>query len=1200
MRITTTHSFIRSIVAAFLLAAQSSAQTTFTVENFRYVNFQNTNSTYGGTYFETTNAGYITIDPDSGFVPPINNVYSGPLDIKLRLAGLNLDSIGGNNDYINFTLRVTPYQSGANVVVSNQGIGLKNSSVSVNDNLDPGEKLTLQIINPVVGSTGTAPGGSASFSGFTAAAFGGGGGGQTTNRSYGYSTADINGQFVDLNLATTDADGDGVFDYQYKSDEVALPSANSVVFDSVTATQIGSVIPGGSSAGRIANTLLTNRVRSLDFGFTYNPSGSSNTVVSQTVEFNPNQDIYMEGSTFYNNTNLRIQQSSPTRRAFLKFTVSGVPAGAAVTSASLRLSESIDTGSGTIRFYNSTNTSWTESTISSSIPTSRSEFASYAGYVGNGQTISVDASSVITGNGSYTFIVTMEPNTNDVAFGSRESSNPPVLSVTYGSDGGTVDPTDPITPTPGSLLAHGLTTDPTAQDLDENGLPDFWEAIYNAKDLDPNADSDGDGTSNLTESGFGTDPFDPDSNPSIEIRRGSGNTIILSWARLQDRPGSPQKSTELGISSTEIAGTPVANGDRWELTIPITQDAEFFHINSTENDQDNDGVPDWIEPYIGFSNAPGDSQSVSRDKSYDTDGDNVVDTTLSGDLAAFNEIYRRSADDENLTRAQAARLLLQGTFGPATMDEVDTVASMGVDAWLDAQMALPKTLTRTYVNAIKADFDNGQTNSSLSGYYINGGGGGNPYVGGPNYTTAWIRVMLQAEDQLRQRVAFALSQILVASRSGAGLPNQVRATAYYYDIMIDNAFGNYEDLLMDVSLSPYMGNFLSHLGNRKADPSQLRFPDENYAREIMQLFTIGLWELNPDGTRKLDSNGDPIPTYGNYEITELAKVFTGVWYGSVANNNINFGYGWRDDGDSNHQFMVTPMKMYASEHDFGSKLVVAGNGNYHTIPARSYSNANALRSVEDAVYHLVRHPNTAPFICRQLIQFLVTSNPSPEYVERVASIFVNNGSGVTGDLNAVVRAIYTDDEARDPMEHVKTAHFGLLRDTLTRYMHLGRMLKLDRHQNLLAWDWGTHQEQTLMEPMFSPTVFNFYRPDFSLFGTLAENSLDSPAFEIVNSYSSISFPNWLWRMCNVGFSHPNGSGSGRYGEQSEDLSDLTALAGNIPALLDHLSILYTGGTLSADSRDAITTALSYESNMTERARLAAYLVLVSPEGSCLK
>ncbi|MDP4778100.1 MAG: DUF1800 family protein [Opitutales bacterium] len=1170
--------------------------------------------------------------------------------------------------------------------------------------------------------------------------------------------------------------------------------------------------------------------------------------LTQSVQFTPVEDVYIENAIVNDGNQLRCQSS--VRTVYMKFTVTGIPAGSVITDVNLSLQENGDTGNGTLRFFRGSDTSWTESSITDlNAPTTLDEVGIRSGSVSSAEVIDVDVDSLVTGNDDYTVIVEMDSGGNDVAFGSSESVRIPLLTVTYelvlpdvsfgfeetfndlllgsqptsiwsskwdgnnpsqrllwtvgasngvgSSQGYALDVTTasrnyhtiyqtavagavghtlnlradfrfsttgaPLdeTPAPGisgvndgfiglvittepewwkvggtngnftfqiarrednnwgvlvdginawlsnadigldpgltasesdwftlsaqiapnaggtayeivctvyyqgtalythpaieldntvypiggdmygglttgynsdpsntgdatgedatlqmpvgsiakiasvdvdnfsflvypdALEPHGLTMDPTAQDLDANGLPDIWEAIYQAWGLDPAADSDGDGVNNGTEAGFGTDPFDPFVSPSVSIRKGEGNNIILSWAQLEGRPGSALCFTEFGTLPLPVAtGTPVLNGDRWELTIPISQDAEFFQIASSESDLDGDGVPDWIEPWLGFSSDPGDSESVALDKSYDTDGDEVLDTNLSGDLSAFNEIYRRSSPGERLTQAQAARLLLQGTFGPASVNEVDYVARIGAEAWLDEQLLLPVSFTRPYIDAIKADFENGQTDPDLAGYQINGGGG-TPFVGGGNYMTAWMRVALQSEDQLRQRVAFALSQILVGSRSAAGLANQPRATAAYYDLMIEHAFGNFEDLLLQVSISPYMGNYLSHLGNRKADVSIERYPDENYAREIMQLFSIGLWELNLDGTQKLDAQGEPIPTYGNYEITELARVFTGTHYASLTNSGTSFGSGWRDDGDSVNEWMITPMKVYAVQHDFDSKQVVAGNGTYHTIPARGTTDENAMQDVEDVVYHLVRHPNTAPFICRQLIQFLITSNPSPEYVARVASVFVDNGSSVTGDMNAVVRAIYLDEEARDPLEHLATPYFGQLREPLLRYMHLARMLKLDRHEDLLTWDWGNHQAETLQEPMKAPSVFNYYRPDFRLFGTLADNGLDSPAFGIVNSYSSISFPNWMWRLCYHGFKYID------Y-DYPEDLSELVALAGDIPVLLDHLSLLYTAGTLSAESRQIITTALTSESNLTERARLAAYLVLVSPEGSCLK
>jgi len=754
---------------------------------------------------------------------------------------------------------------------------------------------------------------------------------------------------------------------------------------------------------------------------------------------------------------------------------------------------------------------------------------------------------------------------------------------------------------PSALTPHGITQDPAGQDQDGNGLPDLWEALYSADGISPLADSDGDGMSNLQESRFGTDPFDPTSKMAFQVSPQSPGNLMISWTALSGRPGVLETSPDLGDTApwTNQSGTPSSANSNWNLTVPMSNQAQFFRLKNSASDLDNDGVPDWLEPLFGFSNAPGDSDSAYQGRSYDTDGNGSLDTSVTGDLAAFNEIYRIPQIGESLTRAQSARLLLQTTFGPSNMAQVDYVASIGAEAWLDEQIAIPPTLTQPYIEDIKTDLANGQPSSTLSGYNINATGA-TPYVAGTNYMTAWLRSALRGQDQLRQRVAFALSQIIVASRSGAGLPNQPRSAAHYYDFMLNGAFGNYEDLLLQVSLSPYMGTYLSHIANEKADPSIGRYPDENYAREIMQLFTIGLWELHSDGTRKLDASGEPIPTYDNLDITALAKVFTGMNY--AANF---FGGGWRDDGDSPNQWMTTPMKAFASHHDFSSKNIpmgidASGNRIYHTIPARSGTDGNALQDVKDLVSQLVKHPNTAPFVSRQLIQFLVTSNPSPPYVARVASVFSNDGSGVTGNLEAVVKAILLDQEARNPLNHLKTSHFGHFREPTLRTVHLARILKLDRHSDVMWWDWGYYRDHSLQEPMHSPSVFNFYRPDYRLFGDLAAKQLDSPALGIVNSYSSISFANYLWKICQEGLQHPNGQQWWDNKTFPPDWTELVALANNIPDLLDHLSILYCAGTLGAESRATISDILATESSLAERARLAAFLVLISPEGTCLK
>ncbi len=751
-------------------------------------------------------------------------------------------------------------------------------------------------------------------------------------------------------------------------------------------------------------------------------------------------------------------------------------------------------------------------------------------------------------------------------------------------------------------LPEGLEANPVKFDQDNDGLPDIWQAVYDAQGIRPGADSDNDGLTNLEESQLGTDPFDPNSRVTLDLDRIPGGDFRASWNRIPQIQTVLESSADMGLRNPWglYGGQPSFNSTEFFKTISRNSiENNFFRLRSIPTDTDGDFVPDWLETRLGSNFRVGQRASISRPQRYDLDGDGDFDTTLPGDLAAVYDLYRTfpSPNSQRLTRAQASRFLLQASFGAGTVEEIDTVAALGREAWIDQQMALPPTLTRPYIDQIKDDFDNGQPDASLSGYLINDAGG---FVGGSNYMTAWMRSALLGEDKLRQRVGFALSQILVASRGGTGLANQSRATAEYYDHMLRGAFGNYEDLLMTVSLSPYMGLYLSHLGNQEADPSIGRFPDENYAREIMQLFSIGLVELNMDGTPRLDSNGNLIETYNTEDITNVARVFTGLNY-----NSSNFGGGFRDDGDSSGQFMVTPMRVFGSHHDFGAKRIPAGIRNdgsrrFLNLPARTRSRANAMRDIRATVRQLVRHPNCAPFISRQLIQFLVTANPTPEYVRRVAEVFADNGSGVTGDLEAVVKAIYLDQEAQNPLENLKTPFFGGLREPIIRQVHYAKVLKLDRHDNLLWWDFGTHREQSLQEPMHSPTVFNFYRPDFRLFGSLSENELDSPVFGIVDSYSAISFQNWLWRFSEDGFRHPNGDRFYNGQVFRPDYSELIALADDIPALLDHLSLLLCAGTLGAESRATITEVLESEPSNRNRARLAAYLVLFSPEGSCVR
>jgi uncharacterized protein (DUF1800 family) len=432
---------------------------------------------------------------------------------------------------------------------------------------------------------------------------------------------------------------------------------------------------------------------------------------------------------------------------------------------------------------------------------------------------------------------------------------------------------------------------------------------------------------------------------------------------------------------------------------------------------------------------------------------------------------------------------------------------------------------------------------------------------------------------LRQRVAFALSQICVTSRRDPNLENKPLAMTDYYDIFVRNAFGNYYDVLREVTLHPVMGRYLSHIGNQKARPEVNQYPDENFAREVEQLLTIGLWELNNDGTRQLDGLGQPIPTYGNAQITEFARVFTGLWFGGQSWGS----GGWSDDDSS------VPMQMWAEKHDFGAKTLLKG----FTIPARAPTVANGLRDIDDALHNLFEHPNTPPFISKQLIQFLVTSNPSTNYVARVAARFIDNGAGKRGDLGAVVKAILLDEEARDPRWFAGAREFGRLKEPVHRAMAIARAGRLDNYTNLLWWTWGEFNAAAFQEPGYSPSVFNFFRPGYQPPGLLTQFGLVGPAFQITDSYSSISFPNKLWEITQEGLKLYD---TYRF---APDYMDLLPESGDGAALVDQVNLLFCGASMSAATRDNILNAVNQVPTYDRllRIRLAVYLAATCPEGA---
>ncbi|MFZ9683424.1 MAG: DUF1800 family protein, partial [Cephaloticoccus sp.] len=336
--------------------------------------------------------------------------------------------------------------------------------------------------------------------------------------------------------------------------------------------------------------------------------------------------------------------------------------------------------------------------------------------------------------------------------------------------------------------------------------------------------------------------------------------------------------------------------------------------------------------------------------------------------AVFNPPAPPPALDLSRVSAEnSARFLTQATFGPTQADILDLM-NRGYNAWLSEQLALPASSHRAATMEDFAAYNAGGQGA------VNGGPNTRP--GGTHRQAAWWKIAVTGQDQLRQRVAFALSQILVISDANGTINAWQEGAANYYDILVNGAFGNFRDVLERVTLSPMMGIYLSSLRNAKAANNTT--PDENYAREIMQLFTIGLHELNPDGTLKLDPNGQPIPTYTQETIVQMAKVFTGWGYANNTPNataNANLFRG--SPANYTQQMMLWP-----AFHDDTAKTIVGGK----VLPAAQ----GGIQDLQDTLDALFHHPNTGPFIVRQLIQRLVTSNPSPGYIYRVAQVFANN------------------------------------------------------------------------------------------------------------------------------------------------------------------------------------------------------------------
>ena len=726
-------------------------------------------------------------------------------------------------------------------------------------------------------------------------------------------------------------------------------------------------------------------------------------------------------------------------------------------------------------------------------------------------------------------------------------------------------------------------------DFNGNGIPDAWELWAGSFALTALGDSDGDGTTDGDEAMAGTNPFDPNDRLWSDVLS-SGDDLTVCWPLLAYKAHQLWSDEDMQGEWTMVPGLPATVGNELRLTVPNaldgTEDGMFYRVSIADLDTDNDGVSDWAEHLVLGSDA-NVANSLASAVPVDLDGNGVVDSSLSGDYAALLARLEggspaggfsngSTGEGTGISREQASRFLMQASFGP-TLAEIEMVRELGFEGWIAAQQAAEPTRHSDYLRYIHEDHYGPRADRSYNFSELD------DFLFGNNITTAFARAAIQGEDQLRQRVAFALSQILVTSRRDANLTEKAMGMADYYDLFVEHAFGNYHDVLMNVALHPMMGRYLSHVGNQKAIPEINQYPDENFAREVMQLFSVGLWELNPDGTRQLDGMGNPIPTYSNLEITEMARVMTGLWFGGQ-----RWGLGGWVDVDN-----TIPMEMHADRHDFGRKVLLRG----FVVPARAATRENGMRDVRDAIRHLFEHSNIGPFIGRQLIQFLVTDNPSPAFVQRVAAVFADNGSGIRGDLGAVVKAILLDEEARDPRFSDRDSSFGRLKEPVIRMMAMGRVLGMQTQPNLRWWDWGDFYAESRQEPTYSPSVFNFYRPEYHAPGLPTQFQLDTPVFQITDSYSSIAFPNRIWRTLEEGFTFYDAY---RQPLRLGPWRDLAAA--DAARLVDRMNLLFCAGRMTLGTRATILNAVNQLSpeQTAERVRVAAYLALVSPEGAVMK
>lgn len=534
---------------------------------------------------------------------------------------------------------------------------------------------------------------------------------------------------------------------------------------------------------------------------------------------------------------------------------------------------------------------------------------------------------------------------------------------------------------------------------------------------------------------------------------------------------------------------------------------------------------------------------------------------------------------------EASRFLAQATFG-ADLSTIQMTAAMGYEAWLDEQFNLPQIQVVPTMFRQHRTYQNEEEIEEVGGIFK------------PWYESAWMHNNLTAPDLLRQRMAFILSEIMVINNNSDFFEDVSEMGGTYYDMLGTNAFKNYRSLINDVTMSPAMGLFLSHMNNPKADPTNNIHPDENYAREIMQLFSIGLWELDEYGQRKYDANNQFIPTYNNADIKEFAQVFTGLGDGRPEGT-----FGMLEEEDDNIlKTVIIPMKMYDDFHDTSEKHLLNGL----ILPAGQ----TGMQDISQTLDHLSSHPSTAPFIAQSLIKFLTTSNPSDSYIKRVVDVFDPFDAD---NFKQVIKAILLDPEART-CQSTESYTFGKLREPLVRYMNFLKAFPLQTPTGDYLFEFFDVKSNIGQAPLSAPSVFNFFLPDYSPQGPINQQYKIAPEFQILNATNSIGLVNLIDQMAvqrnyltsdiiegeDLEEEDAEGSNTSELTRYQMDFSREEALSSNPDQLINHLDILLANGLLSDETKANIKSTIEQLSDAEDRVKMATYLIMISPDYVILK